>query len=61
MSWYIGFIIFLEMGGNASSGNSVGFRSQLESGRLPQMEHITYDGVFNELTFKIGSKTNQLL
>ena len=49
------------MGGNASSGNSVGFRSQLESGRLPQMEHITYDGVFNELTFKIGSKTNQLL
>lgn len=41
--------------------NSVGFSSQLDSGILPTADHITYEGVFNELTFKIGPKAKEPL
>lgn len=41
--------------------NSAGFSSQLESGVLPQSDHITYAGVFNELEFDIGSKAEKPL
>jgi hypothetical protein len=37
--------------------NTAGFTSQLESGTLPSPDHITYEGVFNELTFTIGPKS----
>lgn len=37
--------------------NSSGFTSQLESGVMPEVDHITYEGVFNELTFQIGPKS----
>jgi hypothetical protein len=49
------------MGGATSAGNSVGFKSQLTSGSLPNQDHISYEGVFNELTFKIGPKAKNLL
>lgn len=44
------------MGASLASGNSVGFTSKLRSGALPDSNHISYEGVFNELTFKIGPK-----
>ena len=36
--------------------NSAGFSSQIDSGLLPSPDHITYEGVFNEVTFSIGPK-----
>ena len=36
--------------------NSAGFTSQIDSGQLPSPDHITYEGVFNEVTFSIGPK-----
>lgn len=41
--------------------NSAGFTSQLNSGQLPSPDHITYEGVFNELAFSIGPKAEQPL
>lgn len=49
------------MGSSSSSGNSAGFTSQLKSGLIPTQSHISYEGVFNELTFKIGPKAVDLL
>lgn len=43
------------------SMNSRGFSSQVERGQLPAADHITYEGVFNELTFQAGPVTDKLL
>lgn len=37
--------------------NTRGFSSQIESGELPDPNHITYEGVFNEIKFDVGPKT----
>lgn len=44
-----------------SSMNSRGFSSQVSRGKLPEADHITYEGVFNELTFPVGGKSTKLL
>jgi len=38
--------------------NTRGFSSQIESGELPDATHLTYEGVFNEIKFNVGPKTN---
>ena len=40
------------MGGNASGAlNTAGFSASINSNRLPNHEHITHAGVFNEKYF----------
>lgn len=41
--------------------NSSGFHNQIKQGVLPPQTHLTYEGLFNELTFKVGPKTDKLL
>lgn len=41
--------------------NTKGFSSQIERGQLPSSDHITYEGVFNELTFEVGQRTNKFM
>lgn len=42
-----------------ASFNTKGFQSSIESGVLPEPDHITYEGAFNELTFTIGKKATK--
>jgi hypothetical protein len=41
--------------------NSRGFSSSIESGRLPNENHLTFEGVFNELKFDVGKKTSKIV
>jgi hypothetical protein len=41
--------------------NSKGFSSSISQNRLPDPTHITYEGVFNELKFDVGEKTNRIV
>ena len=43
------------------AGNTVGFSSSISSGYLPPPDHITYEGLFNEIDFAIGPKTNDVI
>jgi len=45
----------------AGARNSSGFRQQIQQGVLPPETHLTYEGLFNELTFKVGPQTDKLL
>jgi hypothetical protein len=40
--------------------NSKGFTSQVSQGRLPDSDHITYPGVFNEIDFEVGPKSDKI-
>ncbi len=40
------------------SFNTAGFSSQIESGNLPNETHIAYEGLFNEIKFDVGKKTD---
>ncbi len=41
--------------------NARGFSSSVATGRLPEVSHLTYEGVFNEIKFDVGKKTDKLL
>lgn len=41
--------------------NTQGFTSQVEMGHLPSETHLTYEGVFNELRFDVGKKTEKIV
>ena len=43
---------------NFCAGNSRGFSESVRGGRLPDVSHITFEGVFNELKFDAGQQTN---
>ena len=38
--------------------NTSRFRNYVASNTLPPPTHLTYEGLFNELEFKVGPKTN---
>lgn len=40
--------------------NTAGFSSQIQRGSLPNENHITYEGIFNELKFDVGAKSHLL-
>lgn len=41
------------------AGNSRGFSESVKTGGLPNVSHITFEGVFNELKFDAGQQTNK--
>jgi hypothetical protein len=41
--------------------NVRGFSAAVSSGNLPSIDHLTYEGIFNELKFDIGKKTDKLV
>ncbi len=41
--------------------NTVGFTKALEKGRLPPYTHLTYEGLFNEISYNVGPKTDKTL
>ena len=43
---------------NFCAGNSRGFSESVRGGGLPDVSHITFEGVFNELKFDAGQQTN---
>jgi hypothetical protein len=45
----------------AGARNTAGFSSCVEIGRLPSHTHLTYEGLFNELKFKAGARTEKVL
>ena len=49
--------------GAAAGGarNTAGFDQSVNSGTLPQFDHITHAGVYNENYFDIGGKTDKLV
>ena len=44
-----------------TSFNTKGFTSSIDSGKLPETDHITYEGAFNELNFSIGQKAKKAM
>ncbi len=40
--------------------NTKGFTSQVSKGQLPDADHITFAGVFNEIEFDVGPKTDKV-
>jgi len=40
--------------------NTSGFSASLSSGTLSSQNHITYEGLFNELKFDVGKKTEKI-
>lgn len=50
------------MGGNAAGAlNAQGFSQSLESNQLPDYNHITHSGIFNENYFQVGDRAKHLL
>ncbi len=41
--------------------NTRGFTASVESGQLPQPTHLTYQGLFNELKFDVGLRTEKIV
>lgn len=48
---------------NCSLGarNTVGFTQSVKTGLLPPHTHLTYEGVFNEIKYNMGSKTDKIV
>ncbi len=40
--------------------NTSGFRAAVNSGSLPDLTHLTYEGIFNEIKFDVGKKTDKI-
>lgn len=49
----------VEMKKTIGAFNSKGFSSSVLSGELPPSDHLTYEGVFNELCFPVGPRATQ--
>lgn len=41
--------------------NTRGFSASVSSGHLPDLTHLTYEGVFNEIKFDVGKKTDKIV
>ena len=41
------------------SRNVVGFTNSVKAGILPPHTHLTYEGLFNELKYNVGPKTEK--
>ena len=41
--------------------NIVGFTNSIQAGVLPPHTHLTYEGLFNELKYNVGHKTDKVL
>jgi len=41
--------------------NVSGFTNSLKAGLLPPHTHLTYEGLFNEIKYNVGPKTNKVL
>jgi len=41
--------------------NSAGFSSKILNNQMPNSDHITYPGVFNEIYFNVGEKPKELI
>lgn len=44
-----------------SALNSAGFANQVSNCKLPDADHITYAGVFNEIEYDVGPKTDKVV
>jgi len=53
----VNLLLSTVMNGLFGARNSVGFSSAASQGLLPNPDHITYEGIFNELKYDIGQKT----
>ena len=54
--------LFEKMGvTNTGARNSVGLHHSVWHGHLPPHTHISYEGVFNELRYNVGPKTDKIL
>ena len=50
------------MGNHTGSLNSAGFSAATQQqGCLPPPDHLSYSGVFNELRYNVGPKTDKVL
>lgn len=45
----------------SGSLNSSGFSACIANGFLPTYNHLTYQGLFNELRYSVGPKTEKIL
>ena len=43
------------------AGNTAAFSSSISSGYLPPTDHLTYEGLFNEIDFSVGPKTKDVI
>ena len=41
--------------------NIRGFSETISNGGLPDLTHLTYEGVFNETKFDVGEKTDKIV
>ena len=49
------------MRGICGARNTVGFTSGVKRGILPPHTHLTYEGLFNELKYNVGPKTDKVV
>ena len=49
------------MRGFCGARNTVGFTSGVKAGILPPHTHLTYEGLFNELKYNVGPKTDKVV
>ncbi len=49
------------MQGICGARNTAGFSKTVDEGKLPPPSHLTYEGVFNELKYDVGPKTDKEL
>ena len=49
------------MGITNGARNTSGFSSCLDMGYLPPPTHFSYEGVFNELRYDVGPKTDKVI
>lgn len=41
--------------------NTRGFSAAVSSGNLPDLTHLTYEGIFNEIKFDVGKRTEKIV
>ena len=46
---------------NTGARNAAGIHPSMHCGNLPPHSHISYEGVFNELRYNVGPKTDKIL
>ena len=49
------------MMGIMGARNVAGFSNSVKAGILPPHTHLTYEGLFNELKYNVGPKTDKVL
>jgi hypothetical protein len=49
------------MEGNFGARNATGLSACLSEGRVPLHTHLSYEGLFNELRYSVGSKTEKVV